>query len=80
MKSMLIVRVFYGEMTVGFKPLCGLFSQFKYLPLKYMGNFTIELELVTNAVDCVIDPNNYDVSDTGFHEDIRTRFYCSGSR
>ena len=21
---------FYNEMTVGFKPLCGLFSQFKY--------------------------------------------------
>ena len=45
---------FYSEMTVGFKPLCGLFSQFKYLPLKYMGNLIIELELVTNAVDCVI--------------------------
>ena len=24
---------FYNEMTVGLKPLCGLFSQFKYLPL-----------------------------------------------
>ena len=22
----------YSEMTVGFKPLCGSFSQFKYLP------------------------------------------------
>ena len=65
---------FYSEMTVGFKPLCGLFSQFKYLPLKYMGNLTIELELVTNAVDCIIDPNNYDESDTGLDEDIRTRF------
>ena len=40
---------FKDKMTVGFKPLCGLFSQFKYLPLKYMGNLTIELELVTNA-------------------------------
>ena len=25
---------FKDKMTVGFKPLCGLFSQFKYLPLK----------------------------------------------
>ena len=33
---------FYTEMTCGFKPLCRLFSQFKYLPLKYMGNLTIE--------------------------------------
>ena len=37
---------FLNCMTVGFKPLCGLFSQLKYLPLKYMGNLTIELELV----------------------------------
>ena len=65
---------FYSEMTVGFKPLCGLFSQFKYLPLNYMGNLTIELELVTNAVDCVIDPNNYDESDTGIVADLRNRF------
>ena len=65
---------FYNEMTVGFKPLCGLFSQFKYLPLKYMGNLTIELELVTNAIDCIIDPNNFDESDTGISEDIRNRF------
>ena len=65
---------FYSEMTVGFKPLCGLFSQFKYLPLKYMGNLTIELELVTNAVDCIIDPNNYDESDTGIDAGIRNRF------
>ena len=35
---------FKKQMTVGFKPLCGLFSQFKYLPLKYLGNLTIELE------------------------------------
>ena len=27
---------FYSEMTVGFKPLCGLFSHFTYLPLKYI--------------------------------------------
>ena len=46
---------FKDKMTVCFKPLCGLFSQFKYLPLKYMGNLTIELELVMNATDCIID-------------------------
>ena len=50
---------FFNEMTVGFKPLCGLFSQFKYLPLKYMGNLTIELELVNNATDCIINPNDF---------------------
>ena len=65
---------FYNEMTVGFKPLCGLFSQFKYLPLKYMGNLTIELELVNNAIDCIIDPNNYDESDNGIDADLRSRF------
>ena len=65
---------FYSEMTVGFKPLCGVFSQFKYLPLKYMGNLTIELELVTNAIDCIINPNDYDESDTGIAADIRNRF------
>ena len=44
-------------MTVGFKPLCGLFSQFKYLLLKYMGNLTIELELVNNQpLICVQAP------------------------
>ena len=65
---------FYNEMTVAFRPLSGLFSQFKYLPLKYMGNLTIELELVTNAVDCIINPNDYDESDTGIAADLRNRF------
>ena len=65
---------FYNEMTCCFKPLAGLFSQFKYLPLKYMGNLTIELELVTNATDCIINPNDYDESDTGIATDIRNRF------
>ena len=65
---------FYNEMTCCFKPLCGLFSQFKYLPLKYMGNLTIELELVTNAIDCIISPNDYDESDTNISADIRNRF------
>ena len=61
-------------MTVGFKPLCGLFSQFKYLPLKYIGNLTIELELANNAIDCIINPNSYDESDTGLDADRRNRF------
>ena len=49
---------FKNQMTVGLKPLSGLFSQFTYLPLKYMGNLTIELELVNNDIDCVINPND----------------------
>ena len=65
---------FYNEMTVSFKPLAGLFSQFKYLPLKYLGNLTIELELVNSAVDCIIDPNNVDESDTHITTDLRNRF------
>ena len=60
---------FKDKMTVGFKPLCGLFSQFKYLPLKYMGNLTIELELITNATDCIIDYRD-DTANT----DIGNRF------
>ena len=65
---------FYNEMTCCFKPLASIFSQLKYLPLKYMGNLTIELELVTNATDCIINPNDYDESDTGIATDIRNRF------
>ena len=49
-------------------------SQFKYLPLKYMGNLTIELELVTHATDCIINPNDYDESDTGIEAGLRNRF------
>ena len=65
---------FYNEMTCCFKPLAGIFSQFKYLPLKYMGNLTIELELVTTATDCISNPNDYDESDTGISADLRNRF------
>ena len=61
-------------MTCCFKPLAGIFSQYKYLPLKYMGNLTIELELVTNATDCIINPNDFDESDTALSADIRNRF------
>ena len=45
-----------AKQTVGFKLLSGLFNQPKYLPLKYMGNVTIELELVMNANDPVVTP------------------------
>ena len=65
---------FKNQVTVGFKPLCGLFSQFKYLPLKYMGNLTIELELVNNDLDCVINPDDYDEADTGIAINLRDRF------
>ena len=61
-------------MTVAFRPLSGLFSQFKYLPLEYMGNLTTELELVTNAIGCIFDPNSYDESDTGIDAGLRNRF------
>ena len=61
-------------MTVGFKPLCSLFSQFMYLRLKSIGNLTVELELVHTAIDCIIDPCNYDESDAGNASDLRNRF------
>ena len=65
---------FKNQMTVGFKPLCGLFSQFKYLPLKYMGNLTIELELVNSDLDCIINPDDYDEADGGIPQNLRERF------
>ena len=65
---------FKNQMTVGFKPLCGLFSQFKYLPLKYMGNLTIERELVNNDLDCIINPDDYLETDGALDQDIRERF------
>ena len=39
-----------------------------------MGNLTIELELVTNAIDCIINPNDYDESYTGIDAGLRNRF------
>ena len=66
---------FKKQMTVGFKPLCGLFSQFKYLLLKYMGNLTIELELENNATDCIIDYRNFQLDDAvgnRFTHDVNT--------
>ena len=44
---------FKNKTAVGFKPLRGLFSQVRYLPLTYMGHLTIELELITNATNCI---------------------------
>ena len=68
------VAGFKNQMTVCFKPLAGLFSQFKHLPLKYMGNLTIELELVSNDTDCIVNPDDYDEADTGIAENLRTKF------
>ena len=65
---------FRDEMICAFKPLAGLFSQFKYLPLKYMGNLTIELELVNSATDCLINPDDFDETDTGIGENLRNKF------
>ena len=47
-----------SHQTVGFKLLSGLLNQSKMLPLKYMGNLTIEFELVNNKEDPVV--SNYD--------------------
>ena len=44
------IKGFNNKMTVGFKPLCGLFSQFKYVPLKYAPT-TLELELVNSMTE-----------------------------
>ena len=53
--------------TVGMKLCSGLMNQSKMLPLKYMGNLTIELELVNSKDDPVIKPGvdaNFTVSNT----------------
>ena len=42
-----------------------------------MGNLTIELELVNSATDCIINPNDYDKSDTGIDAALRGRFTTS---
>ena len=65
---------FKNQMTVAFKPLAGIFNQFKYLPLKYMGNLTIELELVSNDTDCIVNPDDYDEADTGIAQNLREKF------
>ena len=47
---------FTSEMVVGFKPMLGLFNQFKYIPLKACP-LVLELELVSNFSDCIVTPN-----------------------
>ncbi len=44
-----------GRQTVSFKPLSGLFSQPKYLPIRY-APITIELELVNDKNEPIITP------------------------
>ena len=45
-----------SSQTVGMKLCSGLLNQSKMLPLKYMGNLTIELELVNDANEPVVTP------------------------
>ena len=47
---------FTSEMVVGFKPMLGLFNQFKYIPLKACP-LVLELELVSNFTDCIVSPD-----------------------
>ena len=47
------IKGFNNKVTAGFKPLCGLFSQFKYIPLKY-SPITLELELVNSMTEPII--------------------------
>ena len=47
-----------SHQTVGFKLLSGLLNQSKMLPLKYIGNLTVELELVNHKDDPFV--SNYD--------------------
>ena len=49
---------------VNFKPLCGLFNQSKYLPLKFVP-ITLEFELC-DTNDAIITPQTYDVA-TGYN-------------
>ena len=46
---------FQTKMVVGFKPMLGLFNQFKYIPLKACP-LILELELVSNFTDCIVTP------------------------
>ena len=47
---------FLDKMTVGFKPLLGLFNQFKYIPLRF-APITLEFELVNNEAEVLISPS-----------------------
>ena len=46
---------FQKKMVVGFKPMLGLFNQFKYVPLKACP-LVLELELVSIFLDCIVEP------------------------
>ena len=46
-----------GKRTVTFKPFCGLFRQKKWLPLQYMQNLQLALEVVSTGSDAVISNN-----------------------
>ena len=39
-----------------------------------MGNLTIELELVSSALDCIVNPDDYDEADTGIAQLLREKF------
>jgi hypothetical protein len=53
--------------TCLFKPLSGLFSQNRYLPLKYCGPIVLELEVVSNPKDPIM---NIDPSKTSPRDDV----------
>ena len=38
-----------------------------------MGNLTIELELVSSALDCIVNPDDYDEADTGIAQLLREK-------
>jgi len=44
-----------ASQNVCFKPLCGLFNQSKFIPLMWCP-LTLELEIVSNASGCVVEP------------------------
>jgi hypothetical protein len=54
-----------GSRRVSFKPLSGLLSQAKWLPIRYCP-IQIELELVNGALDAIVDPAaaGFDAADT----------------
>ena len=62
---------FQPKMVVGFKPMLGVFSQFKYIPLKAC-HLVLELELASNFIDCLVAP--------GFSGDFPARLMISTTR
>ena len=45
---------FPTKRAVGFKPMLGIFNQFKYIPLKACP-LVLELELVSNLTGCIVE-------------------------